>query len=77
MVLSYIFNNWFYFKKGSKMETLKEKALNAISKLSENAKIDDIMYRLYVIDKVKKGQDAIKNGKSISVEALKNEIKSW
>lgn len=59
------------------METLKEKALNAISKLSENAKIDDIMYRLYVIDKVKKGQDAIKNGKSISVEALKNEIKSW
>ncbi|HDH31316.1 MAG TPA: hypothetical protein ENH26_00905 [Candidatus Wolfebacteria bacterium] len=59
------------------METLKEEALNAISKLSENAKIDDIMYRLYVIDKIKKGQDAIKEGKSITVEALKKELKAW
>jgi len=59
------------------METLKEKALNAITKLSKDAKIDDMMYRLYVIDKIKKGQDAIKEGKSISVEELKNELKTW
>lgn len=59
------------------METLKEEALNAISKLSKNANIDDIMYRLYVIDKIKKGQEAIRKGKSISVESLKEEIKSW
>ena len=59
------------------METLREEALNAISKLSETADIDDIMYRLYVIDKIKKGQEAIRKGKSISVESLKEEIKSW
>jgi hypothetical protein len=59
------------------METLKEEALNAISKLSKNANIDDIMYRLYVIDKIKKGQEAIRKGKSISVESLKEEMKSW
>ena len=59
------------------METLKEEALNAISKLPESADIDDIMYRLYVIDKIKKGQEAIKDEKTISVESLKEEIKSW
>lgn len=59
------------------METLKEEALNAISRLSENAKIDDIMYQLYVIDKIKKGREAIREGKYISVELLKKEIKSW
>ena len=59
------------------METLKKEALNAISRLSENAKIDDIMYRLYVIDKIKKGREAIRDGKYISVELLKEEIKSW
>lgn len=59
------------------METLKKEALNAISKLPDSAKIDDIMYRLYVIDKIKKGQEAIQNGKTISVEELKKEMKLW
>jgi len=59
------------------METLKEEAMNAIGKLPGTANIDDIMYRIYVIDKIKKGKEAIKEGKSISVESLKEEIKSW
>ena len=36
------------------MQSLKQEAIDAISKLPENADIEDIMYRLYVIDKVKK-----------------------
>jgi len=59
------------------METLKQEAIGAISKLPESADIDDIMYRLYVIDKIKKGQDAVKEGETISVESLKEEVKSW
>lgn len=59
------------------METLKEEAINAISKLPESADIDDIMYRLYVIDKIKKGREATQDGKTISAESLKEEIKSW
>ncbi|MFV1976701.1 MAG: hypothetical protein ACC651_13205 [Candidatus Scalindua sp.] len=59
------------------MDTLKKEAMSAISKLPETADIDDIMYRLYVIDKIKKGQKAIKDGKTISVESLKEELKSW
>ena len=59
------------------METLKQEALNAISKLPDTADIDDIMYRLYVIDKVKKGKEAIEQGKVISVEELKRELNSW
>lgn len=59
------------------METLKKEAISAISKLPESADIDDIMYRLYVIDKIKKGQEAVKGGKTISIESLKEEMKSW
>jgi hypothetical protein len=61
----------------TKMETLKKQAIGAISKLPDSADIDDIMYRLYVIDKIKKGQDAVKEGKTISVKLLKKEMKSW
>jgi hypothetical protein len=59
------------------MESLKQEVMNAISKMPETADIDDIMYRLYVIDKVRKGKQAVRQGKVISTEELKEEIKSW
>jgi len=59
------------------VEILKQKAIKAISKLPESASIDDIMYELYVIDKVKKGRDAAERGESISTEDLKKEMQSW
>jgi len=61
----------------NKMESLKQEIMNAISKMPETADIDDIMYRLYVIDKVRKGKEAVQQGKVISVEELREEIKSW
>jgi hypothetical protein len=59
------------------METLKQDAIQAISKLPESATIDDIMYELYVIDKVNKGREAAKRGESVSIEDLKREMQSW
>jgi hypothetical protein len=59
------------------METLKQEATRAISKLPESASIDDIMYELYVIDKINKGREAAEHGDSISIEELKKELQSW
>ena len=59
------------------MESLKQEALNVISRMPDTAKIDDIMYRLYVIDKVRKGREAIQRGETVSIEDLKKEIESW
>jgi hypothetical protein len=56
------------------METLKDEAISAISKLPESASIDDIMYELYVIDKVKKGKEAAERGDTLSIEELKREM---
>lgn len=59
------------------METLKQDAINVISKLPDTADIDAIMYRLYVIDKVRKGKEAIERGEVISIENLEKEIEKW
>ncbi|MCP5105567.1 MAG: hypothetical protein GY950_19430 [bacterium] len=59
------------------MGVLKNEAINAISKLPETATIDDMMYRLYVIDKVRKGQEAVQKGESIPAKELMSEINSW
>jgi len=59
------------------MKTVKEEAIRAISSLPDNAPIDEIMYRLYVIDKISKGQIALKEGRTITTEELLKEIDSW
>ena len=59
------------------MKTLREEAINVISKMPDSASIDDIMYRLYVVDKVRKGREAIRQGNSIAIEELKGEMGSW
>ena len=59
------------------MKSLKADAVDAISKLPEDSNVDDIMYRLYVLDKVRKGQKAVENNDLITSEELKEEIKKW
>lgn len=59
------------------METLKQEAIRVISKLPDTANIDDIMYELYVIDKVKKGREAAERDETISIEDLKREMQTW
>jgi hypothetical protein len=59
------------------MNTLKKEALTAIAQLPETADIDTMMYRLFVIDKVMKGREAVEKGETISAEDLKREIESW
>jgi hypothetical protein len=58
-------------------QSLKQDVLDAISKLPDSASIDDIMYRLYVIDKIKKGQKAMETCNTVTVDDLKKEIESW
>ena len=64
-------------KKEGTMESLKQEAANAISKMNDAAEIDDIMYRLYVIDKVRKGREAAERGDTVSTEELRKEIETW
>ncbi|MCD6585882.1 MAG: hypothetical protein J7K96_08995 [Desulfobacteraceae bacterium] len=44
------------------METIKQEAIDAISKMPEQTNMDEIMYRLYVIDKIKKGREVAGRG---------------
>ncbi len=59
------------------MKSLKEDLIGAVSSLPETANVDDIMYRLYVIDKIRRGQNAIIENQVLSVDELKKEMQSW
>ena len=59
------------------MLAFKQEALNTINKLPEDTGIDEIMYQLYVVDKIRKGQEAVEQRQVLSSEELKREIDSW
>ncbi|MGB5736238.1 MAG: hypothetical protein WBM40_17510 [Thiohalocapsa sp.] len=59
------------------MHAAKQEALEIIGNLPEDTDMDEIMYRLYVLDKIRKGQEAVQQGRSLTSEELKREIDSW
>ena len=59
------------------MQPAKQEALESIGKLPDDTDMDEIMYRLYVLDKIRKGQEAADQRRTISSEELKREIDTW
>lgn len=59
------------------MQHAKQDALETIGKLPDDTDMDEIMCRLYVLDKIRKGQKAVEQGLTASSEDLKREIDSW
>ena len=59
------------------MHAAKQEALETIGKLPEDTDMDEIMYRLYVLDQIRKGREAVEQGQTITSEELKRDIDSW
>jgi predicted transcriptional regulator len=66
-------------RKESVMQThsAKQQAIEAIEQLPDNVPMDEIVYRLYVLNKVHQGLDDVDSGRVVSSEALAAEIEQW
>ncbi len=45
--------------------------------LPDNSSIEDIQYHLYVLEKIRKGQDVIVNGRSFTYEEARERLTRW
>jgi hypothetical protein len=59
------------------MLAIKQEALRAINELPDNVDIEEIMYRLYILAKIRKSQQAIEKKQILSSDELKLEIETW
>lgn len=59
------------------MSSLKDEVLKAFAALPNNANVDEMMYQLYVIDRVRRGEMDIKEGNTISQDSLEKESEQW
>ncbi len=58
-------------------QNAKQEALLAIEQLPDSVDFNDIVYRLYVINKIHQGIKDIEEGNVISHDDLKHEIEQW
>ena len=59
------------------MQTAKQDAINTIQQLPDNADTEEIIYRLYVLENIRRGQQDATKGKTQAAEEVLDEIKSW
>lgn len=57
--------------------TVKDEALRVIGELPDSVTMNEIMYRLYVIDSTLHGKSAAGDGAVVSSEQLLREIEQW
>lgn len=58
-------------------QTPKQEALQAIEQLPDDVPLDEIVYRLHVLNKVQQGVRDVDAGRTVSTEELAREIESW
>ena len=55
----------------------KQKIIETISNINEDATFEEIIYQLYLQYRIEKGLDDIDNGKVLSSEEIYDEIDKW
>ena len=59
------------------MQTAKQDALNTIQLLPDNADTEEMIYRLYVLENIRRGQQNAAEGKTESAEEVLKDIQAW
>ena len=59
------------------IQSVKQKALEAIRQLPDTADMEEIMYRLYVLENIWRGQRDAIEGNAQPVEEVLKDIQSW
>lgn len=55
----------------------KQEALDAIQRLPDTADTEEIMYRLYVLENIRRGQQDAADSKTESAEEVLKDIQTW
>lgn len=58
-------------------QTAKQEALEAIARLPETADMEDIMYRLYVLENIRRGQQDADAGQTVPAEQVLKDLQTW
>jgi len=55
----------------------KQASLRLIERLDEDVTFEDIIYELYFLQKVERGLEDVKQGRTVSHEEVRKEFEKW
>lgn len=58
-------------------QTAKQEALEAIQRLPDTADMEEIMYRLYVLENIRRGQKDAEAANTTSAEQVLRDVQAW
>lgn len=59
------------------MQNAKQEALEAIQRLPDDVDTEEMIYRLYVLENIRRGQQDAAEDKTESAEEVLKDIQSW
>ncbi len=59
------------------MQAVKQDALSTIARMPEDTNMEEIIYRLYVLENIRKGQEDAAQGKAQPAEEVLRDIQTW
>ena len=57
--------------------TAKQEALEVIQRLPDSVDLDEIVYRLYVLNKIQQGMQDVEANRTVTSKELLQEIEQW
>ncbi|MBP6724470.1 MAG: hypothetical protein ACRCVD_08050 [Halioglobus sp.] len=59
------------------MQTAKQDVEQLLNQLPDDSTLEDIQYHLYVLEKIKRGQLSIADGKRYSAQEARERLSRW
>lgn len=59
------------------MQTAKQDVEHLLDQLPDDSTLEDIQYHLYVLEKIKRGQQAIADGKRYTSQEARDRLSRW
>ena len=59
------------------MSSVMQDVKELVSHLPDDTSIEDVQYHLYVLEKIRKGQDDIENGRYCTMDEAKERLSRW
>ncbi|PYP84671.1 MAG: hypothetical protein DMG65_21990 [Candidatus Angelobacter sp. Gp1-AA117] len=57
--------------------TAKQEVQSLLEKLPDNCSFEDIQYHLYVLEKVHRGLEDVREGRTLSQQEVESRISQW
>ena len=61
-------------RRDSMMQVAKNELLDLVNQMPDECDLEDVQYRLYVLEKIKRGDQAVEEGRVISHEDVKSRL---